>query len=85
MPRVKIKLAWFTLFLLKTKVRMYITEKYPCNDKNSLGLRAGHLRVLPRKYKKPVILKIKNLQILRLGFRLRIEINNQKKFTLNNN
>ena len=33
-------------------------EKYACKEKNSFGFRAGHLKVFPKKYKKPVINKI---------------------------
>ena len=56
-PNVNTKLDKLTPFLLKIKLIKYIVIKYACSEKNSLGLRAGHLRVFPKKYKKPVIFK----------------------------
>ena len=58
-PNVKTKLDKLTSFLLKIKLIKYIVIKYACSEKNSFGFSAGHLRVFPKKYKRPVIFKKK--------------------------
>ena len=57
-PKVNTKLDWLTLFLLNAKVIRYIKVKYACREKNSLGFKAGHLNVFPKKYKNSVMIII---------------------------